>query len=219
MRRFISYTEDLLHLYDCVVIPGFGGFVAKCRDAAPDLKKSCLLPPFKEIVFDSRLTKDNGFFLDWVVRKENISEEEAVRAIELFVEDTKYCLSEGERVDFGKVGCFIPRRWGNFVFKQGNYNFHPVAWEADAVQISPRSFTGEAENLGKSFKILKYGVAVVVLAGLMFLDSGNLKDMLTERNINLTNMGDIASHSSGREMTAIVSDTYNYVEYDGLEDI
>ena len=36
MNKYVEYIEELLYLYDCVIVPGFGGFVGVYAGAAID---------------------------------------------------------------------------------------------------------------------------------------------------------------------------------------
>jgi len=49
--------RELLLRHSCVVIPGFGGFVASIAEAQLDLKKGIITPPRKAILFNKNLNK------------------------------------------------------------------------------------------------------------------------------------------------------------------
>ena len=50
MNKYVEHIEELLYLHDCVIVPGFGGFICDYTSASinektgtsfPRLKKSC----------------------------------------------------------------------------------------------------------------------------------------------------------------------------------
>ena len=48
---------DLLLRHNCVIVPSFGGFVAKQSSATIDYKNGVMLPPGKSVMFN-RLTRN-----------------------------------------------------------------------------------------------------------------------------------------------------------------
>ena len=61
MKIDLAYSiSQLLYRYDCVIIPGFGGFVTQFKSAAIDRQAHSIYPPSKEVSFNSMLVKNDG---------------------------------------------------------------------------------------------------------------------------------------------------------------
>ena len=66
-----SYIQDLLYRYDCVIVPGFGGFIANKVGAV--IEGNTIYPPSKRISFNAQLNHNDGLFVNHVASIENIS--------------------------------------------------------------------------------------------------------------------------------------------------
>ena len=51
---------DLLLRHNCVVVPSFGGFVAKQVSAVIDYKTGVMHPPKKSLLFNKQLINNDG---------------------------------------------------------------------------------------------------------------------------------------------------------------
>lgn len=99
-----TYISDLLYQYDCVVIPGFGGFVANYRPAKIDAERGRFHPPGKDIGFNINLQKNDGLLSSFLCEKKKINPEEAATLIKNAVETYRYSLSRGEFLNFQNIG-------------------------------------------------------------------------------------------------------------------
>ena len=70
-----SYIQDLLYRYDCVIVPGFGGFIANKIGAT--IEGSAIYPPSKRISFNAQLNHNDGLFVNHVAAIEKITFNEA----------------------------------------------------------------------------------------------------------------------------------------------
>ena len=70
-----SYIQDLLYRYDCVIVPGFGGFIANKVGAV--IEGNTIYPPSKRISFNAQLNHNDGLFVNHVASIENITFNEA----------------------------------------------------------------------------------------------------------------------------------------------
>ena len=48
MLEITKYIQELLFVHDCVILPGFGGFVANYRPAKIDENQQIVHPPSKD---------------------------------------------------------------------------------------------------------------------------------------------------------------------------
>ena len=96
--------SHLLFQHDCVIIPGFGGFVANHRSSFLNPAHHTFSPPSKKIAFNSSLRISDGLFANQLSKELNVSYREANNLIEQFVKDCFQTLNNGERLTLEKVG-------------------------------------------------------------------------------------------------------------------
>lgn len=87
-----NYLIELLKDNECVVVPEFGAFISKRHSAAIDYANHRFTPPYKEIVFNSKLRNDDGILLNFLMKKENLSKEETLAKIQSFVNQSEAIL-------------------------------------------------------------------------------------------------------------------------------
>jgi len=99
--------RKLLFLEDCVIIPGFGGFVARYRPAIIDKTTGTFFPPTKEIVFNNELLQNDGILVSFLANQNGITHERARQDVDVYVEDAKRKLAKGSPVFIDGVGHFF----------------------------------------------------------------------------------------------------------------
>ena len=106
------YVSELLYQYDCVVIPGFGGFVANYSPARIHPTQHTFSPPSKNISFNKNLTNNDGLLANQIADAESITYSEANDVISSFVETCNNCLQKGKRVEIKNIGLVkqLPRQ-------------------------------------------------------------------------------------------------------------
>ena len=81
------YIKDLLYRYECVIIPGFGAFLANYTSATIDADSSTFYPPGKTISFNRQLQTNDGLLANYVASVEGTSYELALQKIRNFTDD------------------------------------------------------------------------------------------------------------------------------------
>lgn len=84
-----NYINDLLYRYECVIIPGFGGFITNRVGAKIDENLDVFFPPSKQIAFNSHLKANDGLLANYIAKSENISFEKASSNIDFTVNEWK----------------------------------------------------------------------------------------------------------------------------------
>lgn len=102
--KLAKYIGDLLFEYECIVIPGFGGFITKSIPAEIQPIQNHFIPPKKDIVFNVHLKTNDGLLINHVAKAESLSYTDARLAVERFVNRCNKELSNGKRIRFNKVG-------------------------------------------------------------------------------------------------------------------
>lgn len=117
MIQIQRHIEILLLSHDCVIIPGFGGFIAHHVDAHYDEDDRLWLPPYRTLGFNPQLTLNDSLLTQSYVEAYDISYPDALRQIETEVEELKGILhSEGE-YEMDGVGTLSVNIEGNIEFE------------------------------------------------------------------------------------------------------
>lgn len=140
---------QLLLKHSCVIIPDFGGFVAKRSSAVIDHSKGVMLPPKKGILFNRQLTNNDGLLISELSAQEKISFEDAAAVVKEMVQEWNSKLNRGARVTIDTVGnlyfdqeknlCFEQDRFFNLLLESyglGNVHFVPKKEDATVIEIS-----------------------------------------------------------------------------------
>jgi len=101
-----AVIKEMLFAEDCVIIPGFGGFVSNYQPARIQRETSTLIPPTKEIGFNPELIHNDGMLVGYVMREGGLTYDEARNQIDHYVQDLLRRLRSGERVFLEGVGSF-----------------------------------------------------------------------------------------------------------------
>jgi len=142
--RLEHYIADLLFRHDCVVVPGFGGFVARRIPAGYDPVTQVFRPAHKSLGFNPQLLVADGLLVDYVSRINRLSYELAAARVDLEVRRWKETLNAGSSVVLAPLGrvysesgrwVFMPQLGENFErssFGLGWFHSTP----ADALRLS-----------------------------------------------------------------------------------
>lgn len=99
-----GYIALLLHRFDCVVIPGMGGFVANYSPAVLDRTRGVIYPPSKGIIFNKNLVKNDGLLVSEIAGQLEVPYHDALGRLTGFVEQCRYTLQTGGRVEINGLG-------------------------------------------------------------------------------------------------------------------
>ncbi len=112
-----EYISELLYRHDCVVIPGLGGFVTDYASAKAHPVSHTFYPPSKNILFNSKLIRDDGLLLHNISLTEEISYNQAKIKVEDFVRNCKSDLKQGKKLSFEKIGIIYKNIEDNILFE------------------------------------------------------------------------------------------------------
>lgn len=115
-----KYISELLFRYDCVIIPGFGGFVANYSPASIHPTQHIFTPPSKNIVFNKSLVNNDGLLANHIATAENIPFSTALEKINVFVEDCRIKLSSAKTVVLENIGTLYLDVEKNIRFEPSN---------------------------------------------------------------------------------------------------
>lgn len=174
MKELVSHIEFLLHDHNCVIIPGFGGFVINSSPARRD-GMATFHPPVSELVFNRYLTHNDGLLAQSFMKSESIPFEAAMQKIEHAVQEMLRELREGKKIELGALGQFEMNSDKQFVYKPTAY-VQPLFFGLKTASLKPlvqmQPSTVKTHGEQKSPRMRTVGItaaAAAVLLLLMFL--------------------------------------------------
>jgi nucleoid DNA-binding protein/cell division septation protein DedD len=120
-----SCISELLYEHECVVIPGFGGFIVNDRPATINRITHQFSPPFRKVMFNIHLSANDGLLINHIANMDHIS---YVDAKQMVINFSKRCQEEikaGNKVSFINIGTLYKNSEGHITFEQNekiNYN-------------------------------------------------------------------------------------------------
>jgi len=121
MQGFEDIIIQLLLRHNCVVVPGFGGFVAKQVAAELDFNKGIISPPKKALLFNRFLLADDGLFLAEYARQYGLYYDDAKTQLTLHTDALQRQLRSGETIKLAKLGAFSRQKDGQISFEQDRF--------------------------------------------------------------------------------------------------
>jgi nucleoid DNA-binding protein len=133
-----AFIRELLFSHDCVIVPGFGGFIGNYTPARIDKSTSTFYPPVKQISFNRNLNHNDGLLVGRISDHAKLNYGDARNIVEEFVAGLRRKLEKGEKVDFDNIGSFMNNREGNVQFEPDrNVNYHLDSYGLESFQFSP----------------------------------------------------------------------------------
>lgn len=174
--RVEQIAKELLLEEDCVVIPEFGGFVTNYRPSFIEPSKNILIPPSKDLSFNSKLSKNDGLLAKSISEKLGISYKDALESIQVRVDFWRSELESKHYLEFEDLGSFILNKEGNLVFEQFNEtNFLDTSFGLTNVHAVPVERVGISQKIERGIsnkkaqpKLLKVMYGATAAAVLMF---------------------------------------------------
>ncbi|MDG1657662.1 MAG: SPOR domain-containing protein [Crocinitomicaceae bacterium] len=112
---------DLLVRHNCVIVPSFGGFVAKQISAKIDFDKGSMMPPRKSLLFNKQLINNDGLLINELSQAEQISFDEAEQRVSEKVNSWNHQLKRGKRIELDRVGMLFLDAENNLCFEQDRF--------------------------------------------------------------------------------------------------
>ena len=211
------YISNLLYLHDCVIIPGFGGFIGNKKSAYIHPVSGIIYPPSKEFLFNKNLTQNDGLLATHIAKEEGIDLSDANNLTDNFSENIQTELNSRSAFKLQKIGTFTKGKEGNISFLQNrNHNYNLASFGMQANHKSKKieyTINEEKEvivktikqkDLGKTF--LKAAAVLIPLIGL------SLIGITQEEHINsiysqMANLNPFVSNN-----TEIVVESSNKIE-------
>ncbi len=176
------YLIELLRLHDCVIVPELGGFVTNYRPAEMDLANNRFNPPVKEVIFTSKLSKNDGLLVNYISEIEGVGYLEARQIVAEFVDETWSKLENGDRILFQNIGSlkfdrnekliFEPEVKGNFLldaYGMEGFQFPQLQWKE--LKPTKRIFADkDASRSGsRARKVKAFAIGIPIVLALILV--------------------------------------------------
>lgn len=128
-----KYIRDLLYENDAVNVPGLGGFVTEYQAATIDHVQAQILPPSREVNFNTNLPIDDGLLIQRIADDQHLSGLEAEEHLRTYVEGLHEVLNAGEIVAIEGVGRLYKNFEGVLQLMSDHNNFDTEVYGLPAV--------------------------------------------------------------------------------------
>jgi len=173
-----NYINDLLYRYDCVIVPGFGGFVTNRIGAKLNSVSHTFYPPTKQIAFNSHLKHNDGLLANYIASTEQISFEKASVSISTAVlkwqkelRNTKIQLNNLGTISLNENHQIIFEPSEEINFLTASFGLSSVASSVvnrPASQVKPLVPVSETTDKKGVPTFIKYAAAAAILLTLGF---------------------------------------------------
>lgn len=123
MIELAKHISALLLENDCVIVPGFGGFIAHKRAAAYSAETHTFEPPMRTIGFNPKLVINDGLLVQSYMQTYNTDFPDATRKIENMVSSLKEQLYEQGLVKLNRIGTLYYDMNGIYEFEPAERSF------------------------------------------------------------------------------------------------
>jgi len=195
-----KHIKELLFTHDCVVIPGFGGFVTSYQPSEIQRFKNVIYPPSKSILFNRRLQANDGVLVHHVSEQEKIDYRTAEQKVRQLADAWNRLIDSKGMLMFPDIGklyinssgalVFLPELRKNYLtdtfgLKPIAYHLHSETSSPKTIYMSPKTKPAEndAADSGKtksSRKLVPLAVAAILVL-LLLIPQLFLQDFLPEK--------------------------------------
>ena len=104
MKNLARHIEQLLHDNDCVILPGFGGFVAHDVPAYYVSEERLYYPPSRNISFNAAITMNDGLLAQSYMKSNKVDYARATYMVDMAIEQLADMLDEEGMVALPRIG-------------------------------------------------------------------------------------------------------------------
>lgn len=171
MDEIALHIDFLLHTHDCIIVPGLGGFVVNVTNVERNGLWGLSAPSF-ELIFNSKLTYNDGLLAESLMKTNNVSYEIAIKQIETASKELKSKLLKDEEVVWSNLGTFKTNKDNNLIFLANKAYIRPQFFGLSDVSLKPSalvlSANSEDENSIPVKSIMRYVSTAIAVAVLFF---------------------------------------------------
>ncbi|MFZ4799804.1 MAG: SPOR domain-containing protein [Bacteroidia bacterium] len=135
-----TLVKNLLHKYNCVIVPGLGGFIAHQESALIDPVSGIVNPPFKHITFNAQLTLNDGLLVTQVADYLKIDYIDAIKIVDIEILNFNQLLKNNSQLNIVGLGNFILNNSGKLLFTpEKSANFLIQSFGLESVKLNQAS--------------------------------------------------------------------------------
>lgn len=223
-----KHIKSLLYDHDCVIIPEFGGLIARYVPARINPVKHTLAPPSKKIAFNEKLILNDGLLISTIAHYNDITKDEAYRRVAEFVHQAKSNLHHYNRFELSDIGVFRYTSERRLVFEyveadnmlETSFGLpdliaRPVRVEEPAVlrtliKERQQELAEEKQPLRRRIKRAYHVAAGLALAGLSI---SGLYFLSLQADYNLSSLNPMALFANGYSSNSHVAPNRYAVDY------
>jgi len=140
------FIRELLFGHDCVIVPGFGGFIGNYTPARIDKSADTFYPPVRQISFNRNLSNNDGLLIGKISESLKVNYRDARELTGEYVDNARRKIERGDKVVFDKIGVFFHDHEGNLQFEPDrSANYYLGSYGLDSFHCIP----AEGYNLRK----------------------------------------------------------------------
>ena len=113
--EFEKHILELLKNNQCVVLPGFGGFILKSIPSS--IHQTTIFPPSKQIAFNASLVHDDELLTGAVMSSYTLAYQEAKNKVLTYANQLSYTLRKEQHLSLKQIGAFSVGENNQIVFK------------------------------------------------------------------------------------------------------
>ena len=148
MIELAQHIETLLLENDCVIVPGFGGFVAHYSPATRVKEENIFLPPTRTIGFNPQLKLNDGVLVQSYMSAYDTSFADASGIVEKEVNEFIGLLHEEGKAHLDNIGEIQSNIYGNYEFVPYDYKITtPSLYGLDSFEIHELSALQQKEKV------------------------------------------------------------------------
>lgn len=132
------HISFLLYRHECVIVPGFGGFVGQMKPSSVHPVQQLFLPPSRVLAFNRNLTRNDGLLSNRVSQAEKLSYTQAQLFITEAVRNWFQTLEKEKRLPLEMIGVLFFDPEKNLCFEPDlSRNYLPASFGLAPVQAFP----------------------------------------------------------------------------------
>ena len=105
-NQITNLIAELLFKHECVILPEFGGFIARNLSSNFSKGSNLLYPQSKHILFNKNLIHNDGLLISALMQKNNTPIQDATKQIEDYKNYIESLLSVKKRFELNNIGLF-----------------------------------------------------------------------------------------------------------------
>lgn len=139
---------QLLYKNNCVILPGFGGFISNAKSAEIVAVQGYIKQPHKSFSFNKNLITNDGLVYNFIAQKLDITYNKAEEICKEFIQNIIHKLYQGESVVFYNIGkLYLDVEKNIQFFPSQNENFALSSFGLKDISIQPINYLQKVEEI------------------------------------------------------------------------